>query len=191
MKNIKSSRISISYGTLKNREISVPNFVSVRPTLSRIRNRILDWINPYIKQAICLDLFAGSGVLGIEMISRGARHVTFVDHNPKIIRNIEETVKLLSIESKKYQCISSLIPEEKSLERKKYNILLIDPPFFELSLSAILYNLHKIGCIQRKTIIYIESSRWNNIYEIKYIKQWKSLRSISTKNIRYSLFYKD
>lgn len=94
----KNGKIHIISGKLKGKKIRIKNNLNIRPTTNRIRETIFNWLSGYIKNARCLDCFAGSGALGIEAISRDAKFVTllevqkknsyFIKRKHKAIKNI-------------------------------------------------------------------------------------------------------
>ena len=87
-------------GFLKKREIKGYDIDGTRPTMDRVKESMFAMIQDYIKEKICLDLFAGSGNLGIEAISNGAKKCYFVDNNKIAINTINENIKNLGIEKK-------------------------------------------------------------------------------------------
>ena len=89
MMHRKPGRLRIIGGYWRRRLIPVPDIPGVRPTHDRIRETLFNWLMPYIQGAHCLDLFAGSGILGFEALSRGAKHVSFVDKDTKVIYHLK------------------------------------------------------------------------------------------------------
>lgn len=117
-------------GTLKGRKINIPKTLEVRPTTDRTKEGIFSVIEArrYIRDARILDLFAGSGNLGVEAISRGARSVLFVDHDRRNIKHIEKLADSFGI-SDQTRTLTS--PVERFLEGPggSYDIIFSDPPY--------------------------------------------------------------
>lgn len=115
-------------GDLKGRSIKIPKTKLTRPSTSYSRKVIFDTISSLIKDSIVLDLFAGSGSLGIEAISRGANEVYFVDENQKPINTLKENVNTLKIEAKckiiKQDAVKYIKKNQEPLD-----IIFIDPPY--------------------------------------------------------------
>ena len=86
-------KIRIIGGRYRGRKISVVH-EAIRPTSDRVRETLFNWLNPKLVNKSCLDLFAGTGILGIEALSRGARKVVFVDHRQDIVSGIKNPGKL-------------------------------------------------------------------------------------------------
>ena len=82
-------------GFWRSRLVPVIEEAGLRPSTDRVRETLFNWLGPSLEGSRCLDLFAGTGVLGLEACSRGALHVTFVEFNPKIFLNLEKTIVTL------------------------------------------------------------------------------------------------
>ena len=82
-------------GRYKRRDIPIPDVPGCRPTLGHLRETMFSWLGPKIPGAHCLDAFAGSGLLGLEGLSRGAKHVCFVDTHPAVIAHLQAQFKRL------------------------------------------------------------------------------------------------
>ncbi|WP_309567556.1 16S rRNA (guanine(966)-N(2))-methyltransferase RsmD [Coxiella-like endosymbiont] len=89
-------KFRIIAGKWRGRKIVFPSLPELRPTSDRIRETLFNWLSPYIKDSCCLDLFAGSGALGFEALSRGCAHVTFFDHSKKVIETLQKNAEILN-----------------------------------------------------------------------------------------------
>ena len=89
----KLSSVRVIAGEFKSRKIIFPHNLMIRPTGDRIRESLFSWLQTEIAGANCLDLFAGSGALGIEALSRGAKKATFVEINKKAALALNENLK--------------------------------------------------------------------------------------------------
>ncbi len=96
--------LKIIGGKFKGKKIKIIKDKFTKPTLVGIRKTLFDWLNPYIKNFICLDCFAGSGILSLECISRKAKHVTLIEKKYKIFKNIKKNFQ--QINKKKYSIIN-------------------------------------------------------------------------------------
>ena len=164
-------RPRIVEGKYKNKKLEVPN-VS-RPITDRVKIQLFDLIKELTKEAKILDLFAGSGNFGIEALSRGASHVTFVEIDKDATLIIKRNLNSLKIEKEKYQIV-------KTLSTGKFDIIFIDPPFNK---SETL-NLKRTQALIKETgiiIFRVKSSSFNKIAIPK------SLQIIYTKKIGISM----
>src|ERR1700755_1707545 len=90
-------RIRVIGGTLRNSRIEVPDLPGLRPTSDRVRETLFNWLQPVVEGSRCLDLYAGTGALGIEALSRGAAAVTFVEREPRLGAALKDTLAPLKV----------------------------------------------------------------------------------------------
>lgn len=118
-------------GTLKGRNIKGYDIDGTRPTMDRVKESMFAMIQNNLKDSICLDLFCGSGNLGIEAISNGAKLCYFIDNNIKAIKTVEENIKNLNIKSNakllNYDYKKSL--KHFNETNTKFDIIFVDPPY--------------------------------------------------------------
>ncbi len=147
-------------GSAKGRILGAPKGTKIRPTSDRVKEAIFNTLAPFIVDSNFLDLFAGTGNMGIEALSRGARHCTFVDSWAQSIKYIRANISMLSFENKCTIIKSDVL---KFLERddNKYNIIFLDPPYNCYLINPILENLHKN--LLNGGIVVVESE---NTYEL-------------------------
>jgi 16S rRNA (guanine966-N2)-methyltransferase len=119
-------------GAYKGRNLKSPPSMQVRPTSDRLRETLFNVIAPRIEDARFLDLCAGSGAVGIEALSRGARQVTFVDRSRKSCQLIESNVKLCRIPEEQYE-IYQMTAEDFLRQSKTFSwdVVFFDPPYKE------------------------------------------------------------
>ena len=129
--------MKIIRGKLKGRVIKDYNIAGTRPTMDRVKESIFNSIQNYLEDSICLDLFAGSGNLGIEAISNGAKKCYFIDKNPKAINAIKNNIKTFNIEE---NAIIIKNDYKKFLENTdtKFDIIFLDPPYKDKIITDIL-----------------------------------------------------
>lgn len=118
--------IKIIGGRFKGRKIKVLDMPHLRPTPIRLRETLFNVIQFDIKQAECLDTFAGTGALGLEAFSRGAKQVTFLEAQPKIYQQLLQNIQIFS-NSLQAICINALDYLKKT--EKKFDIIFLDSSF--------------------------------------------------------------
>lgn len=114
-------------GAWRSRLISFPPRKDLRPTPDRVRETLFNWLGQDLSGRSCLDLFAGSGALGFEAASRGARRVVMVENDPVVFRAIEanrETLGAAVVEPKKADALEFLRADDGV-----YDVVFLDPPF--------------------------------------------------------------
>lgn len=130
--------------------------MNTRPTTDRVKESIFNIIQMHIRDAVVLDLFAGTGQLGIETLSRGAKFCDFVDHNKNAQQTIRKNLSLARVEDRaKLYPISA---NEFIKRANKYNIILLDPPYGGKILNDTLFMLNEFDILAPSGIILCESA---------------------------------
>jgi len=158
-------RIRIVSGIWRNRFLKVPNIENLRPTSERARETLFNWLNNDISNARCLDLFAGTGSLGFEALSRGALSVTFVEKIKQAAWLITETAKLFGVndqEVNNQDALSFLRTKNDQL----YDIVFLDPPFSHNILGEVIGLLYQGNWLSKNALIYIELDIDQNLPEL-------------------------
>ena len=135
-KNFESECVGmrILSGTFKNRTLSSPKGGKTRPTSSKMRASVFNILQGLVEGADFLDVFAGSGAMGLEALSRGAASATFIERDAQAARCIRQNLKTLGINGKILQRDASLALKQLD---KKYDIIYIDPPY-DLEITPLL-----------------------------------------------------
>ena len=161
--------------------------LSIRPTTDKIKETLFNMIQFDIPGKSFLDLFAGSGAIGIEALSRGAISATFVDNNDKAIKVINENLEHtgLAEKSKVIKGDASLSLENLSRENVTYGIVFMDPPYGKNLYAPVFERLSKSNLIDDDTIIILETSLKDDAvgiedlgFRIIKIKKYKSNKHI-------------
>lgn len=142
-------------GDWRSRVLRFPDEGGVRPTPARTRETLFNWLQFRVPGSRCLDLFSGSGVLGLEALSRGARQVTFVDHTPALARSLRDNLRKLGSENGQVECADV----QAFLENKpqqSYDILFMDAPFRQGWLELLLPLIDQNGWVGAGTRVYLE-----------------------------------
>ena len=130
MQKKTSNQIRIIAGNWRGRKINFESSEGLRPTSERIRETLFNWLAPYIEQAHCADLFAGSGALGIEALSRNALSVTFVDISKKTIKQIGMELEKFSAQNYHLYAMTALqFIESPDFLENRWDIIFLDPPY--------------------------------------------------------------
>ena len=157
------NRIRISGGYLKGKNIPFDHKSSLRPTSNKLREILFDWLQFEIKDFECLDLFSGTGALGIEAISRGAKNSFFVELNKKNYRLIKSNLKQLELESKSTVIFKDAISWASKNDLSKFNLIFVDPPFNKDIEEEVLEVLASNKTLSSACKIYLEHSKFSSI----------------------------
>ena len=152
-----ANEVRIIGGMWKGRKLSFPAAKQLRPTLGRAREGLFNWLAADIQGARCLDLFAGSGALGFEALSRGAAEVTFVEQDRKIARALRANVDNLNASNARV----FTEPAERFLRRHEapWDIVFLDPPFAGNKLTSMLQQLLSVNALHASGFVYFEHAR--------------------------------
>jgi 16S rRNA (guanine966-N2)-methyltransferase len=150
-----NTKLRIIGGKWRGRRLSVPEYGPLRPTPDRVRETLFNWLQPVIAGARCLDLFAGTGVLGFEALSRGAGSVVMVESNASLARLLEEQRRNLCADSAEIICAAAV--EWLQSNNECFNIVFLDPPFREGLLELTCAALVSGGHLRRGALVYMES----------------------------------
>ena len=148
----------------------MPDVTGLRPTPDRIRETLFNWLQATIHGANCLDLFAGSGALGIEAVSRGAASSVLIEQDRKTAETLRESLKMLDADGITVHQADAL-QWLKSADQV-FDIIFLDPPFGKNMIDQSMALLVESGCVGEKTLIYIESENvWQAKKNVEVIKQ--------------------
>lgn len=145
-------------GEWRSRILNFDTTSGVRPTTDRVRETLFNWLQPATPGANCLDLFSGSGSLGIEALSRGASAVTFVERSNRLSQELNERIGLLNAQDRG-QILQS--DAESYLQRcdKQFDIVFLDPPFSTDIIDTVCATLEQRQLLADNAYIYIETPR--------------------------------
>lgn len=154
-------RMRIISGEFKGRLINVPQSKLIRPTTDRVRETLFNLLNNIIdfEGIKVLDIYAGSGSLGFECLSRGADSIDFVEKNFVIYKNLEDNIKALRVENSSNIFKTEAISFSSSNRGLQYDLILADPPFFQDDIYTVIKNILDNGFLTTEGIIIIERSK--------------------------------
>ena len=165
-------KLRIISGKWRRRVIRFGSSLDIRPTTDAARETLFNWLQRQIEGAKCLDLYAGSGALGFEALSRGAESAVFVDINRRCIRSLHQTAAELSANQCLVVC-SEAMAYLKTIE-EKFDVVFVDPPFYrDMALSSVEL-LESIGCLNSNAHVYVEMERSEGLNQLS--EQWEILR---------------
>lgn len=147
-------------GKAKRIKLKTPQGYDTRPTTDRIKETLFNILNPYLADVNFLDLFSGSGAIGIEALSRGANSAVFVENDKAAINCIKANLKLTKLEAQAELYFMSVFEAIKTLQLKGkvFDLVFMDPPYNIGLERDILLSLENSNIIARDTIIVVEAS---------------------------------
>ena len=177
-------RLRIVAGNWRSRLLEIADVPGLRPTSARIRETVFNWLAPRIAGARCLDLFAGTGALGLEALSRGAASCVFVEKSTKAAQTLRANIATLQAENAVVHATSAA----KFLQQGSaapFEIVFLDPPFAAELLPDVCSLLEQNSVLADSARIYIEEDRSQP--ELHLPERWQVLKTRNSGNVRYSL----
>lgn len=148
-------RVRIIAGRWRGRRLPVAAVPGLRPTPDRVRETLFNWLQPVLPGAVCLDLFAGSGALGLEAASRGARRVVMVERDPRLAGHLSRQAQSLgaedAVEVRSGDGLAYLARCDET-----FDLVFLDPPYRLDLLPGCIARLSRPGCLRPGARIYLE-----------------------------------
>ena len=180
-----SNQLRIIGGEWRGRKLRFPDAPNLRPTPDRVRETIFNWLAPMIHGARCLDLFAGSGALGLEALSRGAEFTTFVDSHKKVTQALQAHLELLNANDKAEVLQMDGVKFLKT-EAKTYDLVFLDPPYHLDFMQKVVPLLEDNGWLADNAMLYLEIEKRQSLPELP--ENWKQLKEKTAGEVNYFLF---
>ena len=149
-----TGQVRIIGGRLRGRRLAVPDVPGLRPTPDRVRETLFNWLAPHVAGMRVLDLFAGSGALGLEALSRGASALTLVEQHHAALATLRETLQRLALPEARLVAGDGL--GFLAADQGSYDLILLDPPFAAELLPPVLRAIERHGRLAPGGFCYIE-----------------------------------
>ena len=172
------NKVRVIGGKWRGRVISFPSNIALRPTPNRVRETVFNWLGQDMSGKVCLDLFAGSGAMGIEAASRGSEHVVMVESDRKVYSVLQSSLQKLradQIELLMMDALKFIISDQRL-----FDVIFLDPPY-QLELLPKVLNLLPSHLTQ-DGLIYLEAG---NSYEPN--ENWSVWRGSQAGRVYYQL----
>ena len=150
------NQIRIIGGDWRGRKISFSDAQGLRPTPDRVRETLFNWLQGYLPGAACLDLFAGSGVLGFEALSRGASTVIAVEKNPQVFNSLKQNSDALNAADRLQLRNADALQVIEALAPYSLDLVFIDPPYGKGMVAKCLQQLANGSSLKPGALIYVE-----------------------------------
>ena len=172
-------------GQWRGRKLSFTPIEGLRPTPDRVRETLFNWLAGDLHGAQCLDLFAGSGALGLESLSRGAAHCDFVDTSNVAIKQLRSHLQILDDDSRGH-CHTDSALSYLAKAKQQWDIVYLDPPFGQDLLAPCCKILDEEKCLTPGARVYIESGTKDQLPE--FPASWEPHREKKAGDVSYRLF---
>jgi len=180
------NRLRIIGGEWRGRKLAFPPLAGLRPTPDRVRETLFNWLRDVIPGARCLDLFAGSGALGFEALSRGAAAAVLVDEQAQVVAQLREHVAVL------HAAGASVIHADaftflRQPPTRSFDVVFLDPPFHDHVLGKCLALLAVPGWLAADAWIYVEAARDTPLPPLP--ADWEAMRAKQAGQVGYHLIH--
>ncbi|MDD2759728.1 MAG: 16S rRNA (guanine(966)-N(2))-methyltransferase RsmD [Methylomonas sp.] len=179
-----SGSLRIIGGQWRSRVIAFDDAPGLRPTPSRVRETLFNWLQADVAGSRCLDLFAGSGALGFEAASRGAKQVVQVENNPRTCQNLEENAAIL--QAGQIEVVQADVLFFLQSCRASFDVVFLDPPFAQGLVPPICCQLDRSGLVAPYGKIYIETERALKLHDLP--DTWRLLKHKVAGDVGYNLY---
>ena len=179
-----AGKLRIIGGSLRGSRLAVADAAGLRPTPDRVRETLFNWLAPTISGARCLDLFAGSGALGIEALSRGAARVDFVERDARLAQQLRDNLarlKQTAANVRNADALSLLA----DVPAGSYDLVFLDPPFDANLWENAAQRLEASGGLAADALIYVESPAGQ---PLGLPAAWQAHRESRAGAVRYALY---
>jgi 16S rRNA (guanine966-N2)-methyltransferase len=176
------NRLRIIGGQWRGRKVSFPDVEGLRPSPDRVRETLFNWLQPVIEGARCLDLFSGSGALGLEALSRGARRAVLVDRDARTAASLREQIALLNAQGA--QLVQADALSFLAGTPEPFDVVFLDPPYRNGLLAPCCARLTQ-GWLAPGARIYLEAE--TDLEPLPLPEEWTLLRSKRAGQVGYHL----
>jgi 16S rRNA (guanine966-N2)-methyltransferase len=177
------NELRIIGGAWRGRHVKFADVAAIRPTPDRVRETLFNWLQHDIAGSRCLDLFAGSGALGLEALSRGAAQVVFVDRERAVIEQLRATLAMFGGREAELEQRDALRFLES--DPRPFDVVFLDPPFDRDLLPGVCQALESRGWLAPGAFIYLEAPAHSALPELP--DTWTLLKSGRAGEVGYHL----
>lgn len=187
--SVQMGEFRIIGGEWRSRRLNFPALEGLRPTTDRVKETVFNWLMPYLPGAKVLDLFAGSGSLGIEALSRDAGSLVSIEKSSQAAKSLQENYQLLGVSSgrARVECLDALSWLKAASEgENQFDIVFLDPPFRKDLLEETISLLDKAQILVEGAVIYLEQEKEGKKPELP--TDWVQLKEKVAGQVSYQLF---
>lgn len=163
--------LRIIAGKAKGRRLKVPRGWEGRPTSDRVKEALFNILGPLVLNASFLDLFAGTGNVGIEALSRGASRAVFVENNRQAVKAIQENLQKAGFYGQAEVLAVDVLAAVKQLKEQNFEIIFLDPPYSQGLEVLVLQALVNCGLVKKGNLVVVESNKRQELpSQVGYLK---------------------
>jgi len=174
----KLNTVRINAGEWRSRLLKFPDAQGLRPTPERVRQTVFNWLGQDLTGQTCLDLFAGTGVMGFEALSRNAKSVVIVEKTAAVYKAILDNKTMLKADAAQVLNMDALVFLDKN--QQLFDVVFLDPPYHQGWLDKVLLQLPKH--LSKQGVVYVEAE-----YALADSDVWQVFKQSKAGNVFYHL----
>ena len=178
LQKTKTNQVRINAGVWRSRIIKFPDVEGLRPTPDRVRQTVFNWLGQDLTGKVCLDLFAGTGVMGFEALSRNAKSVTMIENAGVVFKALKQNQALLKAQNCQILHMDAL--QFLATDTQRFDVIFCDPPYQKNWLDKLLSLLD--AHLSEGGVVYAEAE-----YEIQPGEHWQVVKHGKAGNVYYHL----
>ncbi|MDX1516559.1 MAG: 16S rRNA (guanine(966)-N(2))-methyltransferase RsmD [Woeseiaceae bacterium] len=180
----KRGRLRIVAGKWRSRVLDIADVPGLRPTSERVRETLFNWLTGDVARSRCLDLFAGTGALGLEALSRGAGSVVFVERDRAVLDALRQNIDRLDAAGAEAHAADAR-RFAADYDGPPFDIVFLDPPFGDADADELCRLLARGSLLAPEALVYLEQDRHEA--EPALPDGWRVIRDNKAGNVRYRL----
>ena len=189
LQNKSNNQVRINGGSLRGQKIIFSNTTGLRPTGNRIKETLFNWISQHVQNSNCLDLFSGSGSLGIESVSHGARSVTMIEKDYFAFLAIKNSCSRLNIKNATIIEADAVKWSSEESNKTTFDLVFLDPPFMSDLVPVCCEILEKNKLLSSPCYIYVETTKKKKGLCVP--ENWILLKDKVTGQVAYKLYLRN
>lgn len=174
----RGNRLRIGGGAWRSRQLRFPDLPGLRPTPDRVRETVFNWLGQDLHGLSCLDLFAGTGAMAFEALSRGATRAVLVERSAPACKALRENRQLLQAEGAQIVHVDAL--EFLRQNRQRFDVIFLDPPYHQDWLPRLLPQMQ--AHLEAQGVLYVEAE-----YSLDEVEGWQVCKRGKAGNVYYHL----
>ncbi len=184
----RAGSIRLISGQWRGRKLPVHDVEGLRPTTDRVKETLFNWLATEVRDSRCLDVFAGSGSLGFEALSRYASYVMMIEQEPKAARQLQTNLQTLQCTQAQVVCRDALQVLQAGCS-EPFELVFLDPPFRKELLTAAIPLLEQQGWLADRALIYLERENEGTAPLIP--ANWQLLKDKQAGQVCYQLYLRE
>lgn len=184
----RAGSIRLISGQWRGRKLPVHDVEGLRPTTDRVKETLFNWLATEVRDSRCLDVFAGSGSLGFEALSRYASYVMMIEQEPKAARQLQANLQTLQCTQAQVVCSDALQVLQAGCS-EPFKLVFLDPPFRKELLTAVIPLLEQQGWLADRALIYLERENEGTAPLIP--ANWQLLKDKQAGQVCYQLYLRE